>query len=140
MRHFGRFQSLLCMDNSPLSLHYFTLSQLLEAGNTIENLSMQDHTLLEEASKQLQRTSGSFWMHPSICDASMTCCWGLVWYPEKGLTTQKNENIRTEKKHTHTHTMMMNVHHHIIFVQNPSCKSLRGYGGGVRTELAELNE
>ena len=104
MRHFGRFQSLLCMDNSPLSLHYFTLSQLLEAENTIENLSMQDHTLLEEASKQLQRTSGSFWMHPSICDASMTCCWGLVWYPEKGLTTQKNENIRTEKKKTHRHT------------------------------------
>ena len=63
MRHFGRFQSLLYMDNSPFSLHYFTLSQLLEAGNTIENLSMQDHTLLEEASKQLQRTligSGEF--------------------------------------------------------------------------------
>ena len=63
MRHFGRFQSLLYMENSPFSLHYFTLSQLLEAENTIENLSMQDHTLLEEASKQLQRTligSGEF--------------------------------------------------------------------------------
>ena len=58
MRHFGRFQSLLYMDNSPFSLHYFTLSQLLEAENTIENLSMLDHA--SRRSKQLQRTLGSF--------------------------------------------------------------------------------